>query len=119
MERPEERLKLEERLIPSSSLANEIRDGSGMQESDSSATPAVVLGALVAIRGSFAYGFSNCNWAVTFTFHFMMEWSKTGTFSIFWVICAAGVAFVAFLAPETKGRTLEEIQASITKLSGT
>ncbi|KAH9754723.1 Sugar transporter ERD6-like 5 [Citrus sinensis] len=40
-----------------------------------------------------------------------------GTFSIFWVICAAGVAFVTFLVPETKGRTLEEIQASITKLS--
>lgn len=56
MERPEERLKLEERLIPSSSLADEIGDGSGMQESDSSATPAVVLGALVAVRGSFAYG---------------------------------------------------------------
>ncbi|KDO44999.1 hypothetical protein CISIN_1g042496mg [Citrus sinensis] len=79
MERPEERLKLEERLIPSSSLADEIGDGSGMQESDSSATPAVVLGALVAVRG---------------------------------------VAFVTFLVPATKGRTLEEIQASITKLSG-
>ncbi|GAY63889.1 hypothetical protein CUMW_229270 [Citrus unshiu] len=38
------------------------------------------------------------------------------TFSIFWVICAAAVAFVAFLVPETKGRTLEEIQISITKL---
>lgn len=60
MERPEERLKLEERLIPSSSLANEIGDGSGTQESDSSATPAVVLGALVAVRGSFAYGCSVC-----------------------------------------------------------
>ncbi|KAK9218939.1 hypothetical protein WN943_007578 [Citrus x changshan-huyou] len=88
MERLEERLKLEERLIPSSSLANEIGDDSGMQESDSSVTPAVVLGTLVAIRGSFAYGCSVC------------------------------IAFVAFLAPETKGRTLEEIQASITKLSG-
>ncbi|KAH9688798.1 Sugar transporter ESL1 [Citrus sinensis] len=39
-----------------------------------------------------------------------------GTFSIFWVICAAAVAFAAFLVPETKGRTLEEIQISITKL---
>lgn len=58
MDRPEE--SLEERLIPSSSLANENGDGCGMQESDSSATPAVVLSTLVAICGSFAYGCSVC-----------------------------------------------------------
>ena len=40
-----------------------------------------------------------------------------GTFSIFWVICAAAVLFVVFLVPETKGQTLEEIQISIIKSS--
>ncbi|KAK9218936.1 hypothetical protein WN943_007575 [Citrus x changshan-huyou] len=116
MERPEERLKLEERLIPSSSLANEIGDDSGMQESDSSVTPAVVLGTLVAIRGLFAYGCSVCT--IIIIFYKPVLATLAGTFSVSWVICSAGIAFVAFLAPETKGRTLEEIQASITKLSG-
>ncbi|ESR46445.1 hypothetical protein CICLE_v10000960mg [Citrus x clementina] len=88
-----------------------------------SGLPGVVMAEIFPINmkglaGSLVIFIHHCiNWTITFTFHFMMEWSKTGTFSIFWVICAAGVAFVTFLVPETKGRTLEEIQASITKLS--
>ncbi|KAL9450611.1 hypothetical protein AB3S75_012354 [Citrus x aurantiifolia] len=88
-----------------------------------SGLPSVVMAEIFPINmkglaGSLVIFIHHCiNWTITFTFHFMMEWSKTGTFSIFWVICAAGVAFVTFLVPETKGRTLEEIQASITKLS--
>ncbi|KAH9688763.1 Sugar transporter ERD6-like 5 [Citrus sinensis] len=89
-----------------------------------SGLPSVVMAEIFPINmkglaGSLVIFIHHCiNWTITFTFHFMMEWSKTGTFSIFWVICATGVAFVTFLVPETKGRTLEEIQASITKLSG-
>ncbi|XP_073027668.1 sugar transporter ERD6-like 16 isoform X4 [Primulina eburnea] len=39
--------------------------------------------------------------------------SISGTFSVYAGFCALAVLFVAKIVPETKGRTLEEIQASI------
>ncbi|TXG65652.1 hypothetical protein EZV62_006927 [Acer yangbiense] len=57
------------------------------------------------------------SWAVSYTFNFMMQWSTAGTFFIFAGICASSVVFIAYLVPETKGRALEELQASITKFS--
>ncbi|GLT38345.1 hypothetical protein SLA2020_126010 [Shorea laevis] len=53
------------------------------------------------------------SWLVSFTFNFMAEWSEGGTFFIYSAMCCLGVVFIAKLVPETKGQTLEEIQASI------
>ncbi|XWS46747.1 hypothetical protein CRYUN_Cryun14cG0094600 [Craigia yunnanensis] len=52
-------------------------------------------------------------WAVSYTFNFLMDWSPSGTFFLYSGVCAASVLFVTKIVPETKGRTLEEIQASM------
>eukprot|EP00250_Pteridium_aquilinum_P035474 c9477_g1_i1 orf=614-2068(-) len=50
-------------------------------------------------------------WIVTLSFNPMLDWSAPGSFCIFGGICAITLVFVAFRVPETKGKTLEEIQA--------
>ncbi|CAA7053508.1 unnamed protein product [Microthlaspi erraticum] len=52
-------------------------------------------------------------WAVSYTFNFLMSWSSPGTFYMYSVFAAMTIIFVAKMVPETKGKTLEEIQASI------
>ncbi|KAJ4955914.1 hypothetical protein NE237_012697 [Protea cynaroides] len=52
-------------------------------------------------------------WAVTYTFNFLISWSSYGTFTIYAAINVLGILFIAKFVPETKGRTLEEIQAAI------
>ncbi|MCL7048604.1 hypothetical protein MKW94_030000 [Papaver nudicaule] len=52
-------------------------------------------------------------WAVSYTFNFLISWNASGTFFLYSGVCAMTVLFVAKMVPETKGRTLEEIQASI------
>ncbi|GMY27607.1 sugar transporter ERD6-like 16 [Fagus crenata] len=52
-------------------------------------------------------------WAVSYTFNFLISWSSSGTFYIYSGCSLLSILFVAKLVPETKGKTLEEIQASI------
>ncbi|KAK9076138.1 hypothetical protein SSX86_004471 [Deinandra increscens subsp. villosa] len=52
-------------------------------------------------------------WAVSYSFNFLINWSPAGTFWLFSGFCVITVIFVAKLVPETKGKSLEEIQASI------
>ncbi|KAK3014132.1 hypothetical protein RJ639_007924 [Escallonia herrerae] len=63
---------------------------------------------------TFVYWFSS--WGVSYIFSFLLDWSSAGVFFIFATICGLSILFVAKLVPETKGRTLEEIQASMTQL---
>ncbi|XP_052190675.1 sugar transporter ERD6-like 6 [Diospyros lotus] len=51
-------------------------------------------------------------WVVTLTANLLLDWSSGGTFTIYMVLCGFTLAFVAIWVPETKGRTLEEIQRS-------
>lgn len=53
------------------------------------------------------------SWAITLAFNYLMKWSPSGTLFLFSGVCGSTVVFVAKLVPETKGRTLEEIQASM------
>ncbi|KAF7828864.1 sugar transporter ERD6-like 6 [Senna tora] len=56
------------------------------------------------------------NWltsfVITMTANLLLSWSSGGTFTIYAVVAAFTIAFVAIWVPETKGRTLEEIQSS-------
>ncbi|XP_052191715.1 sugar transporter ERD6-like 5 [Diospyros lotus] len=53
------------------------------------------------------------NWIVSYSFNFLFDWSRAGLFFIFASICGSIVFFSLKMVPETKKRTLEEIQASI------
>ncbi|KAL8159564.1 hypothetical protein V2J09_001101 [Rumex salicifolius] len=56
---------------------------------------------------------SVCHWILTYTFNYLTQWSYSGTFFISAGINALAVLYVARVVPETKGRTLEEIQKSL------
>ncbi|NP_001354537.1 Sugar transporter ERD6-like 16 [Zea mays] len=53
------------------------------------------------------------SFAISYSFSFLMDWSSAGTFFMFSSASLITVLFVAKLVPETKGRTLEEIQDSL------
>ncbi|KAJ0229482.1 Sugar transporter ERD6-like 4 [Hirschfeldia incana] len=51
------------------------------------------------------------SWLITMTANLLLAWSSGATFTIYGVVCAFTVVFVTLWVPETKGKTLEEIQA--------
>ncbi|EOA30477.1 hypothetical protein CARUB_v10013612mg [Capsella rubella] len=55
------------------------------------------------------------NWFVSYTFNFLFQWSSSGVFFIYTIISGVGILFVTKMVPETRGRSLEEIQAAITR----
>lgn len=52
------------------------------------------------------------SWAVTMTINLLLEWSTVGTFLLYAFFTVLTFIFVVLCVPETKGRTLEEIEAS-------
>ncbi|XP_042516689.1 sugar transporter ERD6-like 7 [Macadamia integrifolia] len=54
-------------------------------------------------------------WTISFTFNFLMAWSSYGTFLLYAAVNALSILFIVKYLPETKGRTLEQIQADINK----
>ncbi|CAK8539894.1 unnamed protein product [Lathyrus sativus] len=52
------------------------------------------------------------SWIITMTANLLLTWSSGGTFLMYTVVAAFTVVFAAVWVPETKGRTLEEIQLS-------
>ncbi|KAJ0811744.1 putative major facilitator, sugar transporter, major facilitator superfamily [Helianthus annuus] len=52
-------------------------------------------------------------WVVSYSFNFLINWSPAGTFWLFAGFGVLNIIFVAKLVPETKGKSLEEIQASL------
>nr|CAB3464427.1 unnamed protein product [Digitaria exilis] len=66
-----------------------------------------------SLAGSFA---TLANWltsfGITMTANLLLSWSSGGTFTAYMVVSAFTLVFVILWVPETKGRTLEEIQWS-------
>ncbi|XP_027163432.1 sugar transporter ERD6-like 5 isoform X2 [Coffea eugenioides] len=51
------------------------------------------------------------SWIVAYVFNFLFKWSSAGAFFIFSIIYALLILFVLKMLPETKKKSLEEIQA--------
>ncbi|KAK2981600.1 hypothetical protein RJ640_011130 [Escallonia rubra] len=56
-------------------------------------------------------------WAVTMTANLLLTWSSGGTFTVYALVSAFTIVFVTLWVPETKGRTLEEIQGAFKPLT--
>lgn len=52
-------------------------------------------------------------WLVSYTYNYLVTWSSYGTFILYGAINALAIVFIIKVVPETKGRTLEQIQAAI------
>ncbi|XP_062086404.1 sugar transporter ERD6-like 7 [Humulus lupulus] len=52
-------------------------------------------------------------WLCSYSFNFLMSWSSYGTFILYGAINVLGILFIIIVVPETKGKTLEQIQEAI------
>ncbi|EXC34643.1 Sugar transporter ERD6-like 7 [Morus notabilis] len=52
-------------------------------------------------------------WLCSYSFNFLMAWSSYGTFIIYAAVYVLAILFIITVVPETKGKTLEQIQAAI------
>ncbi|XP_058738050.1 sugar transporter ERD6-like 7 [Vicia villosa] len=52
-------------------------------------------------------------WLSSYTFNFLMSWSLYGTFILYGGINALAIVFIVLVVPETKGKSLEQLQAAI------
>ncbi|KAG6424925.1 hypothetical protein SASPL_115348 [Salvia splendens] len=71
--------------------------------------PIKIKGLAGSVATLFNWSFS---WLITMTAPMLLTWSSGGTFTMYGMMCIFTVAFVAIWVPETKGKTLEEIQNS-------
>ncbi|KAG0465679.1 hypothetical protein HPP92_019843 [Vanilla planifolia] len=82
------------------------------------ATPWVIMSEIlpVNIKGLAGSVATLANWLtasiITMTATLLLNWSNGGTFALYALVAAFTLVFVTSLVPETKGRTLEEIQWS-------
>lgn len=83
--------------------------------------PWLMLGEILPskIRGTAASVATGFNWACTFivtkTFHNIIDAIDLyGTFWLFAIICVFGLIFVILFVPETRGKSLEEIEKKLT-----
>ncbi|KAL1210163.1 Sugar transporter ERD6-like 6 [Cardamine amara subsp. amara] len=70
--------------------------------------PVNIKGLAGSIATLFNWFFS---WLITMTANLLLAWSSGGTFTLYGLVCAFTVVFVTLWVPETKGKTLEELQA--------
>ncbi|GAU31541.1 hypothetical protein TSUD_333170 [Trifolium subterraneum] len=108
---------------------------------DVGAVPALALTGILVYAGSFSIGMGAIPWVVmseifpvnikgqagsiatlvnwfgawlcSYTFNFLMGWSSYGTFILYAAINALAILFILVVVPETKGKSLEELQAAI------
>ncbi|CAI0469401.1 unnamed protein product [Linum tenue] len=52
---------------------------------------------------------------VSSSFQSLLQWSRPGTFFIYAGVSVVAIGFITKLVPETRGKTLEEIQSSFTR----
>ncbi|XP_057438831.1 sugar transporter ERD6-like 7 isoform X2 [Lotus japonicus] len=111
------------------------------QEVSVGAVPALALTGILVYIGSFSIGMGAIPWVVmseifpvnikgqagsivtlvnwfgawlcSYTFNFLMSWSSYGTFILYASINALAILFIVAVVPETKGKSLEQLQAAI------